>query len=346
MTKNRRMAYFILAFIGMAACADDELVLRGFTMGSNYTIRIHAPPAGTNPDDVRAAVDALLDGITLRMSHWDPGAEVARFNARGDLASMEFSPETIFVLDQAFRMSQATGGAFDPTIPPLSRLWGFGPGARDGKHRPAPAQITGAMRTVGFTRLKLDGRRLRRATQGVEIDLSAIAPGYAADQVYGLLARRGMTAAMVDISGEVRVGPGPGGRPWRIGLERPNYDGGSEIYSVVELENMAVASSGDYRNYFEIDGKRYAHIIDPRTGEPAASRVAATTVVGPDAMTCDALATSLMVLGATRGLELCARYRGFECLLLVRRENVSDTNDPDAFEQVLSPGMRRYLRAD
>lgn len=343
-------AALLIALMLVAGCRRDEIVLRGFAMGTNYQIRLRDVPAGASEPELQAAVDALLADINARMSTYESESELARFGRAPAGVAQKLSPATAEVLRAALRVAADTRGAFDPTVPPLLRLWGFGAGARERRTRPAATEIAAAKARVDYRALELKGERLIKTRPGVELDLSAIAKGDAVDRVFELLQARGIRSMMVEIGGEMRVGTGPDGRPWRIGLERPIYDGGREVLRVAELEQRAVASSGDYRNFFEVAGVRYAHIIDPRTGEPARSRVRAATVIGPDCRTADALATALLVLGREAGLRLCESepYKEFECMLIIDAASEGPTGSrqqgDDAFEIVLSGGMARYLK--
>jgi thiamine biosynthesis lipoprotein len=221
------------------------------------------------------------------------------------------------VLDRSLRISRETGGAFDVTVGPLVDLWGFGPGGE--RRRPATAAIDAALARVGSGALETRAAppAIRRRAPGLRIDLSAVAKGYAVDRVAALVDGVGADGFLVDVGGELRAGgTNPDGGPWRVAVERPRA---AELAPpcVLELEDAAVATSGDAHAFFEEDGTRYSHVVDPRTGRPVANDVAAVTVVAGSAMEADALATALMVLGPDEGARLAER-EGLAARFLVR----------------------------
>ena len=318
------------------------------------------------------AIQAEIENINAAMSNWHNTSEISRFNERSNTEAMTISEDFARVLVEAFRIHRISGGAFDPARDSLFALWGFGGGQNPtgpGKTRPAPdeAAIQATLQTSGMQHLKLNGRRLRKTRPELRLNLSAIAKGHAVDRVFALVQKHpllnadqsasngiqaqsdspatGQTpgpAVMVEIGGEVRVGRiVDEDKPWRLGVERPQYDsgGGRSLYRIAELEHTAMATSGDYRNYFRDnqDDTLYSHIMDPRSGRPTATGVAQATVIGPNCMTADALATTLLVLGADRGLKLIESQPEYEALLLL--------GQPDgSFRAAQSSGMQRWLR--
>jgi len=237
------------------------------------------------------------------------------------------------VVGEAIRTSQQTGGAFDATVGPLVNLWHFGP-ERNGGSVPSDSQIAENRERVGYQRVqaRLDPPALKKSRPDVEVDLSAIAKGFGVDKVAEYLDRRGAEGYMVEIGGEVRTrGRRGDGSPWKIGVVKPADDpagGQSLVQRVLPLGDDALATSGDYRNFFEQDGTRYSHTIDPRTGRPVEHQLASVTVVGPTCMQCDALATALMVLGPEAGYNL-AVDRALAVLFVVR--------DGDRFSERATP---------
>ena len=318
-----------------------ETVLRGQTMGTTYQVRLHAPPSNLD------AIDGELNEFNQLFSNWDPDSEVSRLNRSTESGLISVSGHMHHMLSASLSLARSTRGAFDPTVPPLLRVWGFGPGQANGRPREIPddAEIARALRRVGYRKLSMPHKMELLKPPGVELDFSAIAKGYAVDRVF-MERGRGIRDAgiMVEIGGEVRVSPRADGRPWRVGLERPRYDGARDLLRVAYVHRGAVATSGDYRNYFETDGQRYAHVIDPRTGRPARSRLASATVIAPSCRTADALATALLVLGREAGMQVCEEFKLSECLLLERRAS-DPAGEPgqDEFVEVMSSGMQRFL---
>lgn len=283
--------------------------LRGETMGTTYSIKLVA--AGANdPHVVQKQVDQLLAEINQQMSTYLPSSELSRFNQAPADVWFDVSPETAHVVGQALRFYDETGGALDVTVGPLLRLWKFGPGGRRiGAQvaEPSPEAIADARELVGaaLVEVRHDPPALKKHATGVEIDLSAIAKGYAVDAVTELLQGRGVSDCMVEIGGELRAAGRRGdGGAWRIGVEGPS-SGARRLSMSVPLRDLAMATSGDYRNFRSSDGKLVSHVIDPRTGEPLPRRGMAVTVVAETCLEADALATSLLVLGPDEGYDWC-----------------------------------------
>jgi thiamine biosynthesis lipoprotein len=303
----------------------DILVVAGRTMGTTYEIRI----AG---NDLDASLRQRLEEETTRrlsqldgwMSNWNPESEVSRFNAHHDTTDFAVSAETAEIVAFALELNETSGGAFDISVGPLVARWGFGSGARvDGK--PSDVEIERLRSHMGAATLRVNrgdeggGDSLGKNDPAVEIDLSAIAKGYGVDHVAGGLESLGRRDYLVEIGGEVRArGERPGGGPWRVAIERPQ-DEGRAIHSVIELQDQAMATSGDYRIFYIEGGKRFSHTIDPRTGRPVEGGPASATVVADTATEADAWATTLMVMGEEEGLGL-ADQLGISGFLLLRDE--------------------------
>lgn len=316
----------------IAACGPREpLALRGETMGTTYEVKL----AGTPPPDpaaLKADIDALLGRINGLMSTYDPDSELSRFNASRSTGPYPVSAETARVVSAALAFARETGGAFDPTVGPLVDLWGFGPAGRR-REPPAPAEARRARRLVGWRNVRLfdDPPRLRKSIPGLRLDLSAVAKGYAVDAVAGLLSERGLADFMVEIGGEVVArGSNARGEPWRIGVASPREDG-RPFARVVPISGRALATSGDYRNYFGHGDRRYAHVLDPRAGEPVRTGVASASAAAPTCLEADAAATALMVLGAEKGLAWIGGKAGYEAFLIVEKGGVLEERSTSGF---------------
>jgi thiamine biosynthesis lipoprotein len=306
---------------------------RGSTMGTYYEVTSRCPAGG-----LEGEIDATLEGVNMAMSTYLPQSELSRFNAHRGNDWFAVSQPLADLVMVARSISEDSDGAFDVTVGPLVNLWGFGPGGRDAL--PDDADIAAARAVVGYRLLesRFDPPALRKRFADLYVDLSAIAKGYGVDEVGRLLDRRGCTDWLVDIGGEVAArGESPSRREWRIGVEVP--DGTRMVQRVVMLTDVAVATSGDYRNYVEHDGVRVAHSIDPRTGRPAAHALASVSVVLPDAMHADGWATALHVLGPEDGFAL-ARARGIAALFVVRG---AGADGAPAFEERYTPALAMHL---
>jgi thiamine biosynthesis lipoprotein len=311
----------ILGACGGSADRLPEYELSGQTMGTSYSIKLVAPDQNLDRQALGVKLSARLDEINSTMSTYRPESELSRFNR---LDSTEWSPvsdELCALVADALEFSELTDGAFDVTVGPLVNLWGFGPDG-DISRPPTDAAIAEALTRVGFGKLhaNCDLPALRKDRADVYVDLSALAKGYAVDQSAELLETHRITDYLVEIGGELRMrGHNALGELWAIAVEKPQDDTRS-VQSVVRLTDSAMATSGDYRNFFEFEGRRYSHTIHPKTGRPVTHDAAAVTVVDKSAADADALATALLVLGPEEGLALAAR-EGIAAYFLLRTES-------------------------
>jgi thiamine biosynthesis lipoprotein len=314
---------------------QGKATLHGPTMGSTFTVVL----AGSDFDleglgQLQTAIDAELQAIDAEMSTYREDSELSRFNSSAANEDFPASEHLLEVIALSKQVSEQSGGAFDVTVAPLVSLWGFGPNKSRELRVPSDDELARARAVVGNDKLEIDRGHLRKTVAGLRVDLSAIAPGHAADRVSALLDAAGWTNYMVEIGGEVRVrGSNPRGEPWKVGIERPTSDatGSRAVHSVVGVRDVSVATSGDYRNYWEHDGVRYSHTIDPRTGRPISHGLASVTVVHPEsAALADAWATALNVLGPDEGLALAGRI-GLPAYFLVRTEAGFETRSTPAF---------------
>jgi thiamine biosynthesis lipoprotein len=305
--------------------------LEGKTMGTTWSVVLGRVPPGFKGEELQPLLQQQLDRVNRLMSTYDPDSEVSRFNDSRSSDWFPVSAETAAVVELAQETSRLSSGAFDVTVGPLVDLWGFGPRPRNG-HRPADAEIEAARRAVGYTRLQVrrSPAALRKDNPDLRIDLSAIAKGYAVDQLAETLRSRGIRDMVVEIGGEMRIpGQRPDGTPWRIAVERPD-PGPRQVERVFQLAETGMATSGDYRNFFTEDGQRYAHTMDPATGRPVRHRLASATVLDPSCARADALATTLMVLGEEKAQEFCRRH-GIAAYLLIHQGEGTRPVMTDAF---------------
>jgi len=333
----------------LAGCdrASDRVVLRGATMGTTWSVIYRADPA-LEPQRLKAQIETELRALNAALSTYIPDSEISRLNAAPGDFEGRLSERFAAVLDAALETSRLTGGAYDVTVGPLVDLWGFGADEFTGAV-PAPEAIVEARRAVGAGRLawEASSRTLRRPA-GVRIDLSSIAKGYAVDRLAGLLAGHGVVDSLVEIGGELRAsGQRPEGGPWRLAVESPD-PAERRFVEALALNDAAVATSGDYRNYFEVDGRRYSHLVDPRTGYPVSHEVVSVTVIDASCMTADALATALIVMGLDDGLAL-ARARGIAAHFVTRGTDglaVHYTDEFDVYRQATADSARGPSQGD
>ena len=287
----------------------------GETMGTTWRVLLVAAPA-LRREPVRLSIQSALDEVVAQMSTWEPDSDLARFN-RAAAGSWHGLPEHFHaVLACAREVAECSGCAFDPTAGALVDAWGFGPAPRQGV--PHAALLSDACRNAGWRRLDIDpARRALRQPGGLTLDLSAIAKGFGVDLVARRLHALGIVHHLVDVGGELRgTGVKPDGQPWWVRLEQPDGDDSGER-TLLALHGLSVATSGDYRRWFEHEGMRYSHTIDPRDGRPIRHGLAAVTVIHPECMRADAWSTALTVLGPDAGLALADRL-GLAARLIVR----------------------------
>lgn len=305
-------------------------------MGTYYRVKVVlAAGQQLSPDrrtDLSLAIEGELERVNQLMSTYLDDSEVSRFNQHRSTEPFKVSEETFFVIREAVAIGELTDGALDITVGPLVDAYGFGPdGARP---EVSESDLRRLRARVGLGHLRLDGQAstVAKDRSGVEIDLSAIAKGRAIDLVVETLASEGYSDLMVEVGGEIRVlGSNVLGKPWRLGIERPQASRGG-VQRVIELESGALATSGDYRNFRMIEGERVSHIIDPRTGRPISHWLASVSVVQPTCARADGLATAFMVLGTETAWKL-AKEEDIPALFLVR--------DGDGFVERATPAFER-----
>lgn len=314
------VAVLLLMAVGTAGCGlQKEASFSGRTMGTVYHITV-VTGLWTDTGRLKKAVDNRLAGINKSMSTYMPTSEISRFNAvyeagRGIDASRDF----LAVLKVARRIYELTNGAWDGTIWPLVKLWGFN-GTEIPQAVPEAGAIKDALACVGFSGIKIETGRVIKEDPCLILDLASIAKGYGVDQVAELLKRKGIADFIVEIGGEVyAAGVKKNGEQWRVGVNVPEDTAQfTDIRRTVTVSDKAVATSGDYRNYVVIDGKKYSHVLNPKTGYPVDNKVASVTVVADSCVMADGLATGLMVMGPETGIPLVESLDDTECLITVR----------------------------
>jgi len=270
------------------------------------------------------------------MSTYDVNSEISRFNRSAQITPFKLSSETTEVLAFSLQLARQTQGAFDPTVSPLVNLWGFGPVRSDAKIPPADA-ISRVRAEIGFDALALDATdNTLRSQLPRQLDLSAVAKGYAVDRLAAILIEAGLSHFLVEVGGElVARGTKFEDVPWRVAIESPDPVNRG-IFKALSLRDKAVATSGDYRNFFESNGQRYSHTLDPRTGSPVDHTTVSVTVLADTAMVADGWATALNVLGLDEGLKL-ANERGLAALFISR------TDTSERRQSYESDTMKAYL---
>jgi FAD:protein FMN transferase len=343
-----RVKLLLLLLVVETACGVASTPVgerfEGRSMGTTYEVRLGETVSESERIGVARAIEEALEDVNERMSNYLPDSEVSRFNRAEAGVPVRVSTETFEVVREASRVSALTGGAFDVTVAPLVGLWGFGAHASPRTNLPSEAEVSRARARVGYDQVVLDDDAiaLTKKIDGLECDLSGIAKGYAVDRVAEALEARGHRDYMVEVGGEVRTsGKNPSDEAWHIGIERPTASaaGAREIERVVPLSGLSMATSGDYRNVYEIGGRRYSHLIDPRTGWPKDNDLESVSVIDETCMRADALASGLLVLGPEKGFEL-AVAKDLTVLFLVRTDEggIVEKATP-SFKDLFEPGV-------
>lgn len=302
-----------------------QAVFSGSTMGTSYTVKVVAELDGREQVRLQEQLDRLLRSVNAQMSTFMPDSEISRFNASASTEWFDVSKDFAEVAALAKEVSADSAGAFDATVMPLVDAWGFGPKPKATRWL-EPREIERMRSTIGMENLtiRLEQPALRKAHPALSLDLSAIAKGFGVDKLAAFLEGAGYARYMVEIGGEIRVsGRNPKGSPWMLGIESP-IDKVRAAHRIVALDRGAMATSGDYRNYHEIEGKRASHAIDPRTGYPIKHRLVSVTVIDDTCARADAWATALLVLGPDEGLRLAEQQRLAAYLLVMTDEGVRE----------------------
>jgi thiamine biosynthesis lipoprotein len=309
----------LLFFAGWLLQQQDEPVIHAFdglTMGSGWSVRVVASP-DLDTALLRARIEQRLSELDQQLSGYRPGTGVSVVNAASLGTWVPLPPDLAAVLRKGFDLHRQTGGAFDMTVRPLVLLWGFG-AAEPRDAPPSEQEIREARSHLASDQFEISasGDRIRRHADAT-LDVDAIAPGHVADEISRLLSEAALPDHLVEIGGELRArGRRPGGSGWRIGIERPVLQR-ADIAEVIEVSDAGVATSGDYRDYFEVGGVRYSHTLDPRTGRPVSHELASVTVIAPTTLAADGYATALTVMGPEAGMRF-AEDHGLAVFMILR----------------------------
>jgi thiamine biosynthesis lipoprotein len=281
-------------------------------MGTSWQVTLPRCENRSDIADLQRTIGEKLEQVEAEMSHWRDDSRLSRFNQNRSTQPVPISPQMATVIREAQRVHRLSEGAFDITSATLVNLWGFGPAGRQ-QNNPTAAQIQAAVGVCGSNQLVVtkttnDSFMLTKQNPGVQIDLSALAKGFAIDVVAEYLNAQSLESYLVELGGELRArGNNQRGKPWRIGLERPDSQTAGGIRRTVELRDHAIATSGSYRNFRRESHESavtYPHILDPRSGRPVSHGLVSVSVIDKTAMRADALATALMVLGPQQGYHL------------------------------------------
>lgn len=302
-------------------------------MGTTYTVKVvQQPEVSIDLIALQAEIDDALIQVNALMSTYDPNSELSQLNKADADVAFPISEQTEFVLTEALRLYQLSEGSLDVTVGPLVNLWGFGPDKRP-EMIPTQAQLTDIAYFVGIDKFTLEAGVVTKLHAKVYIDLSPIAKGYGVDVVSDILEQHHIQNYLVEIGGEMRVaGKKPQNVDWRIAIEKP-IAGARAVQKEMSIGNNAVATSGDYRNYFEQDGVRYSHLIEPKTGYPIQHNLVSVTVIHPSSMIADGWATALNVMG-TEKAKLIAQRNDLAVFMVFKLDGEFVEYASPAFEKI------------
>ncbi len=325
-------SFFLLLFTQCTVNREGGpyLALEGFTQGTTY----HITYQSKDTLDLSTTVDSILHAFDMSLSTWIPGSIISRVNNNED-------PEVDGMFTKVFRESERvnaiSGGAFDITVGPLIDAWGFGPGK---KVEMDSAIIDSLLQYIGMSKVKMEGKHVVKEMPQLRLDVNAIAQGYSVDVVCACLDSLKIKNYMVEIGGEIRVkGVNPAGRMWKIGIDRPDFGNmipGERLQKELNLTDHALATSGNYRKFFEEDGVKYAHSIDPLTGYPKQDRLLSASIVTKECITADAYATVCMVSGFEKAKEFILSQNQVEAYFIY-------SDDKGRYREWFTPGLRHYL---
>lgn len=326
--------FAVVLVLVLAACQSKKseyLRISGFAQGTTYNITYE----NSNNEDYTDDIDSILKAFDKSLSIYDSTSIISRINNNDP--TVEADDWFVTVFNKSAEVSVLSGGAFDITVGPVVKAWGFG-NAPIAKHD--TAYIDSLLQFVGMDKVKLEGRKVIKKSPGVKIDVNAIAQGYSVDVVSNFFDNKQIRNYLVEIGGEVRCkGTNAKNNLWHIGIDKPN-DGniipGGELQAIIELNNKSLTTAGNYRKFFVENGVKYGHTIDPKTGFPARNTLLSATVVCDDAMTADAYDTVFMVLGLEKSLELLKKLPGIEVYFIY-------SNPQGEFEIYFSEGLKKMI---
>ncbi|UCE52060.1 MAG: FAD:protein FMN transferase [Desulfobacterales bacterium] len=311
----------MLVLLPLVCEAKKEHLIQGRTMGTTYHLKI-VTGYFQGIKGLKDKIEKRLGEINQSMSTYIKDSEISRFNDLGQAdVKFEVTDDFFRVMQMGKKVYDLSEGAWDATVNPLVDLWGFGRAGRKNKI-PPKRQVEALLPSIGFENIEIiSPGYLIKKHASVTLDFSSIAKGYGVDAIAEVIHREGFQNYLVEIGGEVYAsGLRKDGQPWRVGINRPQKDAAiSNVYKVVRLQNKAFATSGDYRNFFEVNGIRYSHVIDPKTGYPVANGVVSVSIVSNTCTFADGLATAIMVMGHKNGLSLIDRLDDVEGLIVIEK---------------------------
>ncbi len=329
-----QQVYFFALIILFGSCkhpAATYIENTGYVYGTYYRIKYESPLG----KDIHEEIDTEFAKYTKIFSHYDKESTITKINNN---LEVELEPEFVTCFQKAIEISKITCGAFDITAGPIINAWGFGP---EHKKKMTQEKVDSLLEITGYNKIKLENGKIIKENPHMQLNMSAIAKGYTCDLIGGFLTSKGCGSYLVDIGGEIAAkGKNEKGKTWAIGISRPDenaFFASNDYGAVVELSGHALATSGNYRNFYVENGKKYAHTIDPQTGYPVQHSILSSTVLADDCMTADAFATSFMVLGLEKGIKIAKQTPGIKVYFIYADEKGEN-------QIYMSEGFEQFLR--
>lgn len=334
-----KSASLLLLFLTLSGCFPsndtmrNEVLLQGKTMGTTYHIKVIVDQNVVDTKELQQKIDTELIQLNREMSTYIPDSELSLINQSTELTPTKVSIGLARVVQEAIRLGHLSGGKLDVTVGPLVNLWGFGPEYQP-ETVPTAEVLAATRKRIGLNNLSLVEGKLTKSIPDLYIDLSTIAKGYGVDIVAELIEKEGIHNYLVEIGGEMRLkGFKHTGELWHVAIEKP-ISTERAVQQIIVPKDNAVATSGDYRNYYEVDGQRFSHIIDPDTGKPINHKLVSVTVIHPSSMTADGLSTAMMVMGEEKALAFAKQHQ-LAAYIIAKTENGFVEQSTEKFMQYL-----------
>jgi thiamine biosynthesis lipoprotein len=327
--------FFMLVITASCGKKHEYSSFAGTAQGTTYSI-VFEKKQGIDPIVLRKEVEKLLRDFDMSLSLYEDSSVLCRINRNESVGPDEYFTEAF---RRSKEISYLTGGAFNITVGPLVRAWGFGP---DGNKNVSPQRIDSLLQLVGMQKVDLRDGKFWKADPRIVLDFNAIAQGYSVDVVYAFLENKGITNFLVEIGGEVRVKGDKGGNLWRIGIDRPadnNMLPGTDLEAVISMKDRALATSGNYRKFYIENGIKYSHTIDPKTGYPAKNQLLSATILASDCASADGIATACMVMGKEKSIEFLDLHPEYDGYLIY-------SDDSGNFRTWMTEHLKGYIEEE
>ena len=332
---NLRLSVFIgVLLTSLSACKNNPVYdsFNGFVQGTTYSI-VFENNGRYNPQDLKSEVEKILHDFDMSLSLYADSSVLSKVNRNEDVYLDHFFVEAF---NRSAYITEITDGAFDITVGPLVKAWGFGPDVRKNFNETKRDSL---LRLVGMDKVKIENNKVKKADPGINLDFNAIAQGYSVDIISAWFDSKRIKSYLVEIGGEVRVKGDKQGVLWRIGIDRPIDDNnlpGNDLQAIISLKDRSLATSGNYRKFFIEDGIKYSHTIDPRTGYPARNQLLSATIIADECATADGIATACMVIGKEKAIEFLGFHPEFDAFLVY-------SDDSGNYQTWSTENLKRYI---